>query len=450
MNIRFSASLCLLLSALCPLLASFGPEYSPKQKMILFLNSLEGQAWQSTAPNMQPDPNFAFRQTLNVQPGFPASALFFVRHAPGVAALKDCINIDSFKNTDLHDFAQLAERTVIHEHTAGACMGQIWCQDNVEASWQWWVGAQERNFWLSKDDREAFVQKLQAYTAAPTKQESLSAHAPQPLQHRLTMWHAAHTTLGVGDVHINFLYRMPLHARFSVALGAQASVPLGKGSSRLSPHMGQDNPPLEGEGQELAMSIINRARDILLTTPLGSNGHLGLGFVCQAQVQLARSLLLKGDYSHMYYRSGIEDRCALSSSTVINALEEGMPKSAEGVSSDAAVWDHLKHKLYPVDIKSVVTPGAVRTASVALCLHGQPIQANVSYVFVGKGAEYSETAPLATLTRRVFEQHAVNGTLGLGRRYQWGESSSYVQASYVFAGTGKGGFSVGFGLSVQA
>ena len=447
MNIRFHA---LVLFFLTPLLclANKQPDYNIKQKAILLLNSLDQQVWKSTAPHTQPDPLFTLQPTLDALPGLPATATFFVRHTPRVLDAQNLINPLAFEDSFLAPFIPSAEKIHIHEHAAGVHIGQLWSQDNLEIAWQWWAGIQARNWWISGKDRTAFLETFKNYTAPISKGEAQDVHAPQPIQNRLTPWHATNVNVGIGDVHVQVRYRLPLHQRFYCAIGPYITVPIGTQANYKTPRNGMDNPPLGGD--ELVLRLINRAREIMLATPLGSNGHLGLGAQVLAQLILTDHWSIKGQFMQMHYRSGVESRYALSTGTVINALEEGLPSSAENISSDEAVWDHLKHKLYPTEIKVSVRPGMLRMSGIALHYNRAPFHVALGYWHEHKGAEYSDSAPLATLTRRSFENHRITGTCGLRQRHNWGEASTYLTGSYAPKGTNAGAWSVGIGATVQA
>ncbi|MDQ5890362.1 MAG: hypothetical protein QG604_236 [Candidatus Dependentiae bacterium] len=448
MNIRFSA-LAFLFSLLAPaLVAQLPAEYNTKQKAILLLNSLDAQVWQSTAPHHQLDPLFTLQPVLDALPGLPSTATLFISHTPHVVTIEKLINPAAFEDTTLQPFIDSAEKIETQEHSAGLHIGQLWAQDNLELTWQWWIGARQRNWWLHGDARKEYLQTLQNYSGSPIR-TARDAHAPQEPQHRLTMWHATSTNIGLGDMHLQLRYRLPLGNRFSCAFGAYTTIPIGSLANRQTPQTTEDVIPLDGDN-ELALRLINRARDIMLCTPLGAAGHFGIGGHIQAQINLSQRWAIRGQFTQIHYRGGLENRFALTPATALNRLEEGMPGTLENISSNELIMQHLKQKLYPTDIKIEVRPGITRINGIALNYANIPFHGSLGYLHTSTDSEYSESAPFATLTRTRNENHQINATAGWRRRQSWGEASSYMTGHYTINGTQKGAWGFGVGATVQA
>ncbi len=449
MNIRFS-SLALLLQLFLPALnAQYPLEYTAKQKTVLLLNSLSAPVWHSTAPHHQTDPLFALQPTLDALPGFPATATFFFSRTPHATSLQDFVDPTAFEETSLQPFIESGQKIEIQEHISGLHFGQLWSQDSLEIGWQLWIGARERNFWLKSDDRNEYFKTLHHYSSSPTRNASQDIHAPQEPQHRLTLWHATSTNVGLGDIHLQIRYRIPLHNRFSCAVGLYTTIPVGSLANRKTVNVNEDIPPLEG-GHELAIRLINRARDIMLCTPLGNSGHLGLGGHFQAQLYVTQKLSIRGQFTQVYYKNSLENRFALSPATSLGAIEEGVPGSLDGISSNELIVQHLKQKLYPTEIKTEIRPGNTQCKGITLNYATIPFHGSLGYWHIMSGSEYSETAPLATLTQSTINNHQVHATAGWRRRQNWGEASSYLTGSYTVLGTQKGAWSIGIGATVQA
>jgi len=450
MNIRFSSLALLLPFFVTSLNSQYPLEYTAKQKTVLLLNSLSGPVWHSTAPHHQTDPLFELQPMLDALPGFPAAATFFFARTPKNAMLQNFIEPTAFEGTALQPFVQSGQKIEIQEHTSGLHFGQVWSQDSLEISWQLWAGARERNFWLNGNDRAEFFSTLRNYSSSPLRNATLDIHAPQEPQHRLTLWHATNTNVGLGDVHLQMRYRIPLLNRLSCAIGLYTTIPVGSLANRKTTTINDDAPPLDGDGHELTLRLINRARDIMLCSPLGNNGHLGLGGHIQAQLYLTQRLSVRGQFTQIYYRSSLENRFSLNRGIPLATIEEGLPGTLDGLSGNDLIVQHLKQKLYPTEIKTEIRPGGTQCKGVSLNYASLPFHCALGYWHISSDTEYSESAPLVTLTQKSIYNHRVHGTAGWRRRQNWGEASSYLTGSYTVAGTQKGSWSVGIGATVQA
>jgi len=446
MNIRFSFLLILSLCVSSKNRATT-PLYTPKQKAVLLLKSVSEPVWESTAPHYDTDPLFKSHAMTNALPGLPAKTAFFFARTPRVIAVKELINPSAFDGTMLQPFVNYGHAVELQQHTAGIQIGQLWSHENLEMGWQWWFGAQERNWWLSGDQRKKYQETLTNYHGTITK-TGTSAHAPQEPPHRLTLWHATQTSLGIGDVHLQAKYRIHPTNWFSCALGGYITVPVGTQVSKTTPKESDSTLPIETD--ELALRIINRARDVMLCTPLGKNGHLGIGFEADAQCFITPQLSLRGSMVQMHYQNGIENRYALLSSGALPPLEEGLPGSAEGISSNDTIINHLKNTLYPCEIKAEVKPGLMRLNTAGIHYENIPFHGALIYQRETIGAEYSESAPLATLTRSSSIKHQLNLIAGWRSTFSWGQSSTYATGHYIVSGTHVGGWGVALGITIQA
>jgi hypothetical protein len=443
MNIRLN---CLLISVcLSSILAA--AEYTGKQKAILILNALPDTPWQSTAAHYDIDPLFTLQSSLLAHPGLPAFATVFISRNPHVAELACLINQELFEETSLAPFLPHTRQATIQEHICGIQFGQLWHQENFDIGWNWWIGARERNWWLTESDRIGFAKALKQYTASITKHVHHDRYASPEVNHRLTYWHATGTTFGAGDIHLYMRYKIPLSSYFFCSLGAYGTIPVGARAARATPIESEDLPPLTSD--ELAVRLINRARDCMLSVPLGSNGHLGIGAQCTAGLSLSKTWSLRGQVTQLYYRSGIESRFSLTPKIALSKLEEGFPGTMEGISSDTAITQHLKQTLYPCELKVEIRPGMLRTASIGLHYEAPTLYGALGYLIDTRESEYSETAPLATLVRSTQSTQRITGTLGMRRRYYWGESTWYIVSTYGVEGSAREAWSCGVGVTVQ-
>jgi hypothetical protein len=443
MNIRFN----FLLITICASSILTAADYTGKQKAILLLNALHDTPWTSTAAHYDIDPLFILKPSLLAHPGLPAFATFFCMRNPRVVEMPLLIDQTVFEETSLAPFLAHTQNLTLQEHICGLQFGQIWHQENFDIGWNWWVGARERNWWLSEKERTSCGQALAHYTASLTKQTHRDRYAAAEPQHRLTYWHATGTTFGIGDIHLYLRYRIPLSSHLYCSAGVYATIPVGTRAARVTPLETEDTHPLTSD--ELAVRLINRARDCMLHVPLGSNGHLGLGAQLTAGLRLSSAWSLRGQVTQLYYRSGIESRFSLTPKTALTKLEEGLPGTMEGISADADITAHLKQKLYPCDIKVEVKPGMLRTASVGLHYESSTLYGAIGYLIDTIQSEYSETAPLATLTRMTRSTQRITGSVGIRRRYNWGESSWYMVSTYGIDGSAKDAWSFGIGVTVQ-
>jgi hypothetical protein len=444
MNIHFKYWI-LINVCLCGILPAH--EYTGKQKAILLLNATQNTPWLSTAVNPDIDPLFVLQPSLLSHPGLPGFATAFISRNPRVAELSRLINQELFEDTSLAPFLPHTRQATIQEHICGIQLGQLWHQENFDIGWNWWIGARERNWWLSQQDRENCNREIQNYTASMTKEVLQDRYAAPEVNHRLTYWHATGTTVGIGDVHLYIRYRLPLTNALSCSAGFYTTIPIGTRATRTTPQETEDLPPLNND--ELATRLINRARDCMLCAPLGSNGHAGLGFQCTGQLQLTKTWSLRGQFTQIYYRSGIESRFSLQPKTALSKLEEGMPGNMEGISSDADIITHLKQKLYPCEIKVEVQPGMTQTASAGIHYEASRIYGMAGYLMDHMQHEYSETAPLATLTRTSRKTQRIAATLGIKQRYYWGECSWYTTGTYALKGSAQDAWNCGVGVTVQ-
>jgi|GEM_PF-2681007 len=449
MNIRF-VFLFVFAFSCGAILHAEQPEslYTPKQHTILLLNSLSGPLWKSTAPYRDIDPIFKLQSGLSALPGIPTTASLFVMRNPEVARASHYLNPQALENTVLAPLATYINDVIIQEHTAGIHLGQLWHQDNWEIAWQWWVGARERNWWINGKSRGDFLKELNTAHFDKGAQTTPDAHAPQQHTHRFTATHATSTNIGIGDVHVQIRYRIPLGNRVSCAIGAYATVPIGTHAKRRTIGI-EEALPME-DGNELALKLVNRLRDVMLCVPLGSNGHLGLGGQLLAQVVVTNHFHIRGQWTQVYYRGDIENRYALTPHTPLTPIEEGMPFTAEGASPSDLVFQHLKQRLYPTEIKTHVYPGMVRIGTIGLHYENIPFHGSFSYSHESSETEYSELAPLATLTPMRTENHRLNTIVGWRKRFDWGESSSFLHGYYTIAGTHKGAWGAMLGVTVQA
>lgn len=421
--------------------------YTGKQKAILLINSLDGSPYNTTAPHFDIDPLFSLQHSLLAHPGLPAFATAFVSHNPCVATMNAYINPAALEKTELYPFIKHAESLTLQEHLCGVQLGQSLSQENIEIGWNWWIGARQRNWWIPYAQWTEAEKALNDYSASPTRHIQSDRMPKQIETHRLTYWHATNTTVGIGDVHVHLRYRIPLSTRVFCSIGAYCTVPVGSRPQRTTTPDEHDLPPLNGD--ELALRLINRARDVMLSPAMGSNGHIGIGGQATAGLALTRHWSLRGQFTQVYYRSATESRFALAPLTPLTRLEEGMPGTMEGISSDSEIIAHLKQTLYPTEIKVEIKPGMVRTAHIGLYCEGMPFYGSLGYSLEHTGAEYSETAPLVTLTRSVRENHKLVSTLGWRIRHDWGEVSWYGVGSYTTAGLSQGAWNAGIGVSVQ-
>ncbi len=445
MNIRFSL-LILSFSTSFSVVAQF-PSYTPKQKAILLLKSITQPVWHSTAPHHTIDPLLRSHALTNALPGLPAKAEFFFTRTPEVTSVQNYINPDAFENTLLQPFVEYGNAVKLQQHTSGIHIGQLWNQDNLEMSWQWWIGAQERNWWLRQPLRSNYQKTLASFDGALTK-EGGSVHAPQEPEHRLTLWHATRTTIGIGDIHLQLRYRAHPTNWFSCSIGGYAIAPVGTTAGRTTPDNSDETLPITTD--ELPLRIINRMRDVMLCAPLGNNSHLGIGLQTDAQCFITRYISLRAAYTRIYYRGGIESRYALATTEDTLSLEEGLPGSSEGVSPHETVIAALKKHLYPSEIKVYIQPGGVKTASFGIHYEDVPLHLAMIYGYESVGSEYSESAPLATLTRTATTNHIISALAGWRTNYHWGQSSFYVNAHYITSGTHAGGWGCGIGTTIQA
>jgi len=449
MNIRFSALFAALVCLAPSFTHPFAPQHTDKQKCILFLKSINGKCWASTAPHRQPDPLFKLHPTLNSLPGLPAAAGLFFQRTSHAVDIQEFVNTEAFQDTFLYPFSNLTPKIQIQEHTAGLHLGQIWSQDNLDVSWQWWVGVKERNWWLSSDDRAQFLKTLSQLNTQSTRSTLQDNYAPQEQYRRLTPWHATNAHVGLGDVHLQMRYRLALTNNISLSLGLYSTVPVGTQESRKTPVTGEDTPPLDS-GDELSMRLINRAREIMLATTFGSGGHLGIGGQTLAQINLSDSWSLQGQWLHVYYRGGIENRFTLNPAQPTTPLEEGALGTAENISPNEVIWQHMKHSIYPCETKIHIQPGALQTGGLSLHYSRNPFHASLAYWIEKQGPEYSELAPLATITRHSIENERVHLTCGWRKRHEWGEASTYFSGHYATRGTQKGAWGLCIGATVQA
>jgi len=447
MNIRFSLLLCLCLVS--TVLHNTTPPlpYTHKQKAVLLLKSITPPVWHSTAPHHTIDPLFKTHHLSNALPGLPAKAEFFFMRTPHVTTVQNLINPAAFNDTMLQPFVDYGHALELQQHTTGIQIGQLWNQDNLEISWQWWVGAQERNWWLTQKMRKAYQETLKNYHGSALKGTG-NIHAPQEPEHRLTLWHGTNTTVGIGDVHLQGRYRAHPTNWFSCSLGCYLTIPVGTQSSHTTPLNSDDTLPIATD--ELPLRIINRLRDVMLCAPLGANGHLGIGFQTDAHCFITGQLSLRGSFTQMHYRAGIENRYALLSSPTMSPLEEGLPGSEEGISSPETIVQYLKQTVYPCTLKAHVKPGMVRITSGGLHYEDIPLHLAMIYSHELVGGEYSESAPLATLNRTSTQNHQISGVAGWRKSFQWGQSSLYLNGHYTVSGTHRGCWGFGIGASVQA
>lgn len=446
MNIRFSFLLVFSLFVSSNNRATT-PLYTPKQNTVLLLKSITEPVWLSTAPHYDIDPLLKSHTIANALPGLPAKTAFFFSRTPQIANVKQLINPAAFDGTMLQPFVDYGHAVEMQQHTTGIQVGQLWSHENLEMGWQWWFGAQERNWWLSGNTRNKYQETLANYHASTLKNQ-VNHHAPQEPMHRLTLWHATQTTVGIGDVHLQARYRLHPANWLSFSVGGYITVPIGTQTSRTTPKESDTSLPIDTD--ELALRIINRTRDIMLCTPLGKNGHLGLGFEADSHCFITRQLSLRGSFVQMHYQGGIENRYALLSSGSLPTLEEGLPGTADGISSNEEIINNLKHTLYPCEIKAHIKPGIVRVSSIGIHYENIPIHCAFIYQRESVGTEYSESAPLATLTRTTNINHQLNGLAGWRSTFSWGQSSTYISGHYVVSGTHAGGWGIAAGITIQA
>jgi hypothetical protein len=91
----------------------------------------------------------------------------------------------------------------------------------------------------------------------------------------------------------------------------------------------------------------------------------------------------------------------------------------------------------------------LRTASLGLYYEGMPMYGSIGYHLEQVMPEYSETAPLMTLTLSRRENHKIISTLGWRMRHDWGEISWYATGNYTIQGSSTGAWGIGVGVTVQ-
>lgn len=449
MNIRFA----LLCATLTTISSSFCFSTN-KKELIALAKTVDAPLWKRTALTPTSDPALTLIPTLSTLPGLPATSTLFFMRTPVIGTLGDHLDITPLatlaeKKLDGEAFNELIstiDNISIQEHTVGMQLGQQWEQDSWELSWHWWIGMRERNLWLKNPARARTHEMLR--TIFLKNDDEAPSHAPQQPQLGASWWHATALTPGIGDVHINARYRLPLGEIFSCSFGLHAVIPTGTHRSHKTPT--DDAHPLPLETQPFALRLLNRARDILLCAPLGTSGHVGLGASAHAQLNLTPQLALHGEVTQVHFRPGSQRRFALATEEYIPLLSDGTDDTQMGVSSNGDLRSYLQQFVYPLEQHVTLHPGMIRTASTHLAYATPQVHCSLGYRREEMEGEHSQTAPLATLASEMVLQHQATFIGGLSSRHDWGEASSYFTAHYTFAGTRPGDWSVGFGATIQA
>lgn len=450
MNIRFTI--------LCTTLLILNTSYSfseNKKELIALAQTVEEPLWKRTALAPSRDPAFMLMSTLSTLPGLPATSTLFMTRTPTVSIVAEHINMAALetlatKKLDVKEFSTLSTNiynTRVQEHTFGMQLGQQWEQDNWELSCHWWLGVRERHLWLSEPARTQ-TQELGTHAFAPDHTSKTSGHAPQQPALDTSWWHTTALTPGLGDVHVNARYRLPLGELFSCSAGIHAVIPTGTHRSRKTPT--DDAHPLPLDVESFSTRLINRARDILLCAPLGTSGHVGFGLSGHAQLNLTPQLALHGEATQVYFRPGSQRRYALATEEFVPLLRDGSDDTHLGISSNGDVRDYLQQFVYPLEKHVTLQPGMIRTASAHIAYATPQVHCALGYRYQEAEGESSQTAPPATLAPQALLQHQATFIGGMSDRHDWGEASSYITAHYTFAGTQHGDWSIGFGATIQA
>lgn len=385
--------------------------------------NLSAPLWSNTTQPSSPDAAFQVANMLTTLPGMPATSTLFFSRSPEVARLEDILALSEPFFTPYREHLKQAS---IQEHTVGLQLGQNWRQDHWELSWNWWVGVRERNLWIPQLHRRALREKL--------RQDSETGA-------RITnLWNATTMHVGVGDVHITARYTLPLGELVSFSLGIHTSLPTATKQKQSDAEKADGSIPTDS--QEFLQHMSKRARDIMLCAPFGSNGHTGIGLSGALRLNLGNNLKVMSEATSLRFRPGTQRRYALTGEKrlpELNLSEENSQKQ-----------DPVPAYLYPHAQEITLVPGAIHSGSVHLAYTTDDIHCSIGYLRQRFEAEESDTAPLRMLRTEVTEHQQLIGTASMNTHHGWGDTSSYMTAGYTFDGAGEGGWTLGFGATVQA